>query len=173
MNPLPFIYLLSLSACVATPTPSIITKDSAIVFVGTTPCGNIIRPLHKIKPEPDCALKECECIMVEWKLTFYQDPVTHEPIRYTLTSINRFNVKETNMYSQPGTMSESEGEWAITRGTKTNPNAVLYQLNPGKPGIALSLIKLSDDLLHVVDQDDRLMIGNEFWSYTLSRMTNQ
>lgn len=172
MNPILFAYFLSLSACVATPNPSTTVKDSAIVFVGTTPCGNIIRPLHKINAEPDCALKECQCIMVEWKLTLYQDPVTHQPTRYTLTGINRFSVKETNMYSQPGTKSESEGEWAIIRGSKTHPNKVLYQLNPGKPGIALSFLKLSNNLLHVVDQEERLMIGNEFWSYTLSRVAN-
>jgi hypothetical protein len=172
MNSILFIYFLSLSACVNTPNPSTTGKDSAILFVGTTPCGNIIRPLHKINPEPDCDLKECRCIMVEWKLTLYQNPFTQKPGRYKLTSINRFSVKETNMYSQPGTRTESEGEWTIIQGTKTNPNAVLYQLNPGKPEITLSFIKLSDDLLHVVDHEGRLMIGNEFWSYTLSRVAN-
>ena len=108
--------------------------------------------------------------MVEWKLTLYKNPVTQKPTRYKLTGINRFSVRETNMYSQPGTKTDSEGNWTIARGTKANPDAVLYQLNPDKPGIMISLVKLSDHLLHVLDHDGKLMIGNEFWSYTLTRV---
>src|SRR5688500_4407690 len=42
-------------------------RDSSVmaVFAGTTPCSNIIRPLHNIKPEADCPLEECHCILVE------------------------------------------------------------------------------------------------------------
>jgi hypothetical protein len=76
------------------------------------------------------------------------------------------------MYSQPGTKAESEGKWLIIHGTKTNPEAIVYRLNPDKPDISLSFLKLSDNLLHIVDQDGRLMIGNEFWSYSLNRAPN-
>jgi hypothetical protein len=147
-------------------------KDSAIVFAGTTPCGNVIRPLHNITPEPDCLLQECKCIMVEWELTLYMDATTKEPARYTLKGINRYSVKETNMYSEPGIKTEAEGKWAIIRGTKTNPDAVLYQLNPDKSKMSLSFLKLNDNLLHILDQNEKLMIGNEFHSYTLNRISN-
>ena len=76
------------------------------------------------------------------------------------------------MYSEPGIKSEAEGRWAIVRGTKTNPDAIVYQLNPDKPGMELSFLKLSDNLLHIVDQNEKLMIGNEFFSYTLNRVAN-
>ena len=143
-----------------------------MVFAGTTPCGNVIRPLHKIKPEPDCPLEECQCIMVEWELTLYMDANTKNPTHYKLKGINRHSVKETNMYSEPGVKSEAEGRWAIVQGTKTNPGAILYQLNPDKPGMGLSFLKLSDSLLHIVDENGKLMIGNEFFSYTLNRVSN-
>jgi hypothetical protein len=147
-------------------------KDSSAVFAGTTPCGNVVRPIHKISPEPDCPLKECKCMMVEWELTLYMDANTKEPTRYKLKAINRYTVKETNMYSEPGIKSEAEGRWAIVRGTKTNPDAIFYQLNPDKPGMDLSFLKLSDNLLHIVDKNKKLMIGNEFFSYTLNRVSN-
>ena len=76
------------------------------------------------------------------------------------------------MYSEPGIKSEAEGKWAIVRGTKTNPGAIFYQLNPGKPGMELRFLKLSDRILHIVDQNEKLMIGNEFHSYTLNRVSN-
>ncbi len=144
-------------------------QNSTEVFVGTTPCSNIIRPVLKISTEADCALEKCKCMMVEWKLTLHRDPVTQEPTHYKLTGVNRFTVRETNMYSQPGTKTETQGRWAIVKGTKSNPQSIKYQLNPDKPDLSLTLIKLTDDILHVLDSDGKLMIGNEFFSYTLSR----
>ena len=164
--------LLTMIGCNSVPGPPDHSKDSFMVFAGTTPCGNLIRPIHKINPEPDCPLNECKCMMVEWQLTLYVDANIKEPTRYKLNGISRYTVKETNMYSEPGIKSDAEGKWAIVRGTKTNPNAIFYQLNPDKPGMHLKFLKLSDSLLHIVDQNEKLMIGNEFFSYTLSRISN-
>ena len=133
------------------------------VFAGSTPCGGIIRPLHKIAQEFDCA-------MVEWNLTLYHDAVTLRPTTFKLTAVNRFVVKETNMYSQPGSRSQTEGKWAIVQGTKTNSTAIVYQLNPGNSTTSVSFLKLSDDLLHLLDQGANLMIGDAFFSYTLNRV---
>lgn len=172
MNLIIFACFITMIGCDTAPARSDSSKDSFIIFAGTTPCGNVIRPIHKINPEPDCPLEECKCMMVEWELTLYMDANTKQPTRYTLKGINRYTVKETNMYSEPGVKSEAEGRWAIVRGTKTNPNAIFYQLNPDKPAMELRFLKLSDSLLHIVDQNEKLMIGNEFFSYTLNRVSN-
>jgi hypothetical protein len=171
MNLLTFACLITMVGCDSLPDRSNSPKESSVVFAGTTPCGNVIRPLHKINAEADCPAGECKCIMVEWELTLFQDANTKEPTRYTLKGINRHIVKETNMYSEPGIKSEVEGKWTIVRGTKTKPDAIYYQLNPGKPGMDLRFLKLGDNLLHIVDQDEKLMIGNEFFSYTLNRVS--
>lgn len=172
MNFIMLACLITMIGCDNAPGRSNSTKDSSVIFAGTTPCGNVIRPIHKINPEPDCPLKECQCILIEWELTLYADANTKEPTRYMLKGIKRHLVKETNMYSEPGIKSEAEGKWTIVRGTNKNPDAILYQLNPGKPGMELRFLKLSDDLLHMVDQNEKLMIGNEFFSYTLNRVSN-
>ena len=57
----------------------------------------------------------------------------------------------------------------IVKGTAANPNAVAYQLHDDKTNNTISFVKLSNDLLHLLDKDKRLMIGNAAWSYTLSR----
>jgi len=172
MNFIIFVCFITMIGCDSAPARSNSSKDSAIVFAGTTPCGNVIRPIHKINPEPDCPLTECKCILVEWELTLYMDANTKEPTHYKLKGINRYTVKETNMYSEPGIKTEAEGKWAIVRRTKTNPGAILYQLNPDKPLLNLSFLKLSDSLIHIVDQNEKLMIGNEFHSYTLNCVSN-
>ncbi|HEX7903195.1 MAG TPA: hypothetical protein VF487_04880 [Chitinophagaceae bacterium] len=159
--------IITLSACVALGDREIISTDSSVlgVFAGTTPCGQMIRPLHKVPEETDCAL-------VQWRLTLYQDPVSLKPTTYKLSSVNRFIVKGTNMYSEPGTTSEAEGKWTIVRGTKTNPSVITYRLESDKPEKSISFLKLGDSLIHLLDNNGRLMIGNESFSYTLSRVVN-
>ncbi len=144
-------------------------KQPAMQFEGSTPCSNLIRPLHKIAAEPDCKWNECGCVLVRWKLSLFTDATTGEPSSYSLNSANHFIVKENNTYSQPAKQTESKGKWTIVRGTKTNPNALIYRLNPDIPELSLDLLVLNGKLLHVLDREGRLMIGDEFQSYTLSR----
>ena len=165
-----FVYFISFVSCACSQSEAKSGKDSVDQFAGTTPCSNVIRPLHKIKPEDDCALDACKCVVVEWKLILYKNPVTQEPTSFKLTGINKFTVPETNMLSQPGTKTETEGKWSIIKGSKTNPEAIVYRLNPDKPVLSLSFVKLGNNLLHVLDHEGQLMIGNEFWNYTLSRI---
>jgi hypothetical protein len=172
MSLISFVCLVTMVMCVATAHDEPAAGPS-VLFTGTTPCSNIIRPLHNIAKEPDCQLNDCHCIMVEWKLILYSDAVSGKPATYKLTGINRFSVKETNMYSEPGTKSERSGNWRITKGTKTNPDAVVYELNADSPGITVRFIRLSDNLLHILDADDRLLVGNEFFSYTLNRVASK
>ncbi len=145
-------------------------KQTAMQFEGSTPCSNIIRPLHKIAKEPDCKWNECGCVLVRWKLTLFTNATTGEPSSFSLNSVNHFIVKENNAYSQPGKKAESEGKWTIVRGSETNPNALFFRLNPDFPELSLDLIVLNGKLLHVLDREGKLMIGDEFQSYTLSRI---
>ena len=163
----PAFAFMILSACLAGEDRDINSRKPSlqIVFVGTTPCGQMIRPMHKVSQEADCAL-------VKWTLTLYQDPVTLKPTTYKLSAINRFIVKGTNQYSEPGIKSEGEGKWTIVQGTKTNPNSILYRLESGNTETSISFLKISDKLIHLLNNEGRLMIGNEFFSYTLNRIAN-
>jgi hypothetical protein len=62
-----------------------------------------------------------------------------------------------------------EGNWAIVKGTKTDPDANVYQLYSSRSQVAVSFVKMSEDLLHVLTRDQTLMVGNAAWSYTLNR----
>jgi hypothetical protein len=159
--------IIALTMWLTIANPSATSKDSSVlgIFAGSTLCGDIIRPLHKISQQADCEL-------VEWKLILYQDPLTHKPTTYKLTSVSRFIVKPSNMYSQPGIKTETEGKWRIVRGSKSNPRAIVYQLDPGKPQISIRFLKLGDNLLHLLYQDGALMIGSSLASYTLNRISN-
>jgi hypothetical protein len=59
---------------------------------------------------------------------------------------------------------ERKGRWTIVKGAKFNADAVVYELKG-----AVSLFKVDQNLLHVLNRDRSLMIGTGGWSYTLNR----
>lgn len=116
------------------------------VFDGRFPCAEIYQD-WKLPPRP-------ECVKMKWSLTLYQDPKTHEPTIYGLNRTGR------------------EGKWAIVRGTSTDPDAVVYQLDSDKPEISIYLLKGDDNVLFVLDQSRQFRIGGPYLSYTLNRVVN-
>src|SRR5687767_9164885 len=124
-----FLTIMVLSTLVLSTSSTSREPSVMSVFAGTTPCGRIIRPLHKIRRDVDCA-------MVEWKLILYRDIDGVRPTTYRLISVSRY-IEETNLYSEPGTRSEVEGTWTITRGTKTPRDVTIYRLNDEMTGMSI------------------------------------
>lgn len=127
-----------------------ITTDSSMLgrFVGRSPCQDVARELSKVVT-PDC-------IKVKWDLTLYQDPNTLAPTTYKLRgTFFRERVRE--------------GKWTIVRGTKTSPNAVVYQLDPAKAQGSLLLLKADSNILFFLDREGNFLVGNANFSYTLNR----
>lgn len=118
-------------------------------FDGRTPCQTLARQLKaQVRPE---------CNKVKWRLILYQDPVTHAPTTFTLSGM---------VYRNP----PRTGKWTIRQGTKTDPAATIYQLDPDKPEESLSLLKADDNLLFFLDKDGNPLVGNMLFSYTLNRV---
>jgi hypothetical protein len=65
---------------------------------------------------------------------------------------------------------ELKGKLTIDKGTNENAEAVVYTLNAENSPISLSFLQPDQNLLHLLDADKRLMIGNGAWSYTLNRI---
>ncbi len=118
------------------------------VFDGRTPCQELARQL-KVVTIP-------ECIKIKWRLILFQDPATHAPTSYSLEGF---------VYRKP----PRTGKWTILKGTKTDPNAIVYQLDPDTPQGFQSFLKADDNILFFLDQDRNLLVGNIYFSYTLNR----
>lgn len=132
------------------------------VFEGITPCDDIPRPLPQIPLDTNC-----EAMI--WKITLYQDPQTGTSTTYRLNAAYGVAQPNTTGLRGGGTRLELEGKWSVSSGTKTDPDALVYQLSIENPQAELSLLKLDDNILHVLTGDRRPMIGNGGWSYTLNR----
>jgi hypothetical protein len=132
--------------------PPVTTDSSAgATFVGRSPCREVAAQLNKAAG--------AGCVKVKWELTLYQDPNSLTPTTYRL--------KGTFYRERTG-----EGRWTIIRGTKTDPSAVVYQLDPDKPQGSLLLLRADDSILLFLDNERNHMVGNGDFSYTLNRAKN-
>ena len=61
------------------------------------------------------------------------------------------------------------GSYEITRGAAGDKIKEIYRLKSELPAARISLVKVNDNLFHLLTAEDKLMIGNGGWSYTLNR----
>jgi hypothetical protein len=133
------------------------------VYHGTTPCDDVPRPLPQMPAGINCE-------QMIWKVVFNHDPATGAPTTFELDSAYGLALQGTQLLQGGGTKLEMQGKWAIVKGTMADPDAVVYQLNPDKPQLSASFLRLDGNLIHLLSSDKTLMIGNGGWSYTLNRM---
>jgi hypothetical protein len=119
----------------------------SVIFDGSTPCKELARQ-YKL-PAGD------ECHKLKWKLTLFRDPKTKLPTVYNL---------QRTLHRQ----SAIEGKWTIVTGTKTDPNVIIYRLDPERPD-ALSFLVGDENVLFFLNKEGRLFAGNADFSYTLNR----
>ena len=139
-----------------TSSPRIAT-DSPIVgiFDGRTSCSSVLRELNGISA--------AGCQRTKWRLTLYQDPKTHTPTTFQLLTV--YVGKGNSQYT-------NTGKWSVTQGIKTDPKALVYQLelDRDKAQISLAFLKAYDNILFFLDKNRNLMAGNADFSYTLNRV---
>ena len=166
------VLLLTVTACanvstqIPTPSPAPSGPEIYGVFQANTPCSAQARPLPQIPADTDCE-------QMKWDLILFQDPQTGIPTTYRLNSTYGLSKQGTNDLIDGGTPIAMKGKWTITTGTKTDPEATVYQLTMNDSQILVSFLKVSDDMIHVLSSEKTLLVGNGAWSYTLNRMDNQ
>src|SRR6218665_1403175 len=157
-----FKYILISSLCFLSDSFTLHAQDTQpfATYVGTSPCGNILKPFLGIANEPDCDF-------TKWTMTLYPQKA-NAPAAVKL--VYRYGVSRPNT---SGFMDEKkaqfEGHWTIQKGTKTKPNATVYQVTLHGIDKNLLFIKLSDNSIHLLDSQRGLMIGNSGYSYTFSK----
>lgn len=130
------------------------------IYVGTSPCGNIIKPLLGIKDDN-------ECEFTKWSLTLYPQK-TNAPSAVKL--VYRYGIGKPNTSGfVDERKAEFDGHWTIKKGTKTKPEATVYQITLHGVDKNLLFVKLSDKAIHLLDSQRNLMIGNSGHSYTFSK----
>jgi len=125
-------------------------------FIGSNPGTESISQLLRIPADLEPPIL--------WQLTLYQDPKSQSPAGYKLRcDYAAASSKASAKRGKQGRL-EKEGTWRMAKGAKFNPGAMVYELDGW-----LSLFKVDENLLHVLNPDRSLMVGNGGWSYTLNR----
>ena len=138
-------------------------SESAVfgIFEGTSPCDAVSRKPLQIPTTVNCE-------MIKWSLILFQNRDSIDPTTYELNFSYGLSQSNTNGLINGGTKVARRGRWTTAHGTTTAPNAVTFELDKGSAG-AMSFLKLDHNVLHLLDSDRNLAVGNAGWSYTLSR----
>lgn len=141
-------------------TFSAVPNDPSVIgtFAGSSPCDPPIRRLLGI---PQIQKSD----LIRWQVTLFK-PATG-PTRYELVYQYGATFAGKAGHSEDIKAIAQEGTWTTRRGIGSNPDAVVYEL-----GDSVALVQVSDDVLHVLNPDGTLMIGDGGWSFTLNRVNH-
>ena len=128
-------------------------NDTAIELQASTPCDEVMKSMLQIK--------ESGVIdFIRWNLV--------------LTPNNSFELNIKYGESKPNTLGfvieyhqEIKGTFSTEKSTA--PKGDIYQLSAATSDLRLSLLKLNENLFHLLGPDQQLMVGNGGWSYSLNR----
>lgn len=84
-----------------------------------------------------------DCAGIRMHLTLYTDGAG-------------YRLRETYLGSTlPDSVLDSQGPWATLHGMEGNPDAIVYQLDPGNPELARSFAVLNDGEIQMLDREQR------------------
>ena len=109
------------------------------------------------------------CHYIAWNLTLTKSATASEPNKFAVTATYWLPAKDNPNQLAQGATVKTEGTLQIDRGSKVNPDAVVYRLHGKNAAKPVSLVQLSQHLLHFLNDDKSLKIGTAGWSYTLNR----
>jgi hypothetical protein len=124
-------------------------SDLQVVYDGRTPCQDFAIE-HNMNVSQSC-------FKLKWKLILNRDSVNHKPTTYSIRKV--VNNEPIDLF----------GKWTIIKGTLSNPNVVIYQLDPDITEKTISLLKGDENILFFLYKDKQLFVGNSDFSYTLNR----
>jgi hypothetical protein len=162
----PFLRLFSvlLTCCVATgscsQSGSTNNIPAADVFVGSTPCDNLIQSMLKLPAGTKCEF-------IRWELALMKRG--DEANTFALGIVYGEGQPNTSGFKGGGEKRFLMGAYTAFPSKSGRLSGEVLQLTAKDSSTSISLIKLNDNLYHLLAPDHTLMVGNGGWSYTLSR----
>lgn len=133
---------------ISSPVPD--TKSPQLVFDGRTPCQEIASE----HPEMNAGQS---CFKLKWRLILNRDAVTLKPTTCSIRNI---------VNNQPRDIT---GKWEIIKGTKTNPEAIIYKIQVDNLTKPILLFLADENVLFFIDKNNKPFIGNENFSFAMNK----
>lgn len=125
-------------------------KPLQVIFDGRTPSRDIAAEHPEMKVSNSS-------FKLKWRLILYRDSVTLLPSTYTIRKVVNGQVRSIS------------GKWIEIKGTDTNPDVVIYKIEPDKPDESISFLVGDGNILFFLNKRNLPYVGNENFSYTLNR----
>ena len=126
-------------------------------YRGSTPANEpILKALDVSTKPPE---------LIQWQLTLVRDDRTGEPVRYRLRTKYGNTTPNRPGLGDSGKVVERSGNCRVLPETKakgSDATGEIYELGP------ISVAAVGPNLLHLVNADGSLMVGDGGWSYTLN-----
>jgi hypothetical protein len=103
------------------------------------------------------------CDKVKVALVLYRDSRSNAPSTYQLARVYVATSPE-------GSRTVTDGAVVMTRGTKLDPQALVYQLDTQAPREFRSYWAIGDSILFMLGDDLSPLVGTASWSYVLNRV---
>ena len=129
-----------------------IASDS---FWGSTPCDVYIKSVLGIPAEAPCTF-------LKWQLALKREG---DAGTFTLEVIYGADQPGTNGFKNGGTTLKIEGTYKVVA---TEDKRMRYELSAASLRNRLMLLALNDDLFHILDSQQKLLVGNGGYSYMLN-----
>lgn len=156
------LIFFTLFGCVASLLPIACTREiqgkvSDIQFAGSTPGDPEILTMLGLPTEQ-------QVDFIKWHLTFTGNNTTEG--NFSLDLNYGLSKPNTRGFIDGGTKAHSAGTYRITeiQGMKS------YTLRSRESGLSLHLIQFTENLMHILSNERKLMVGNGGWSYTINRV---
>lgn len=142
-------------------TPDILSPDPEL-FVAATPCDAVPRHLLAIPANIDCE-------MIKWRLTLRRDPRNLGRDDFKLEYTYGMTKPGTRGFKNDGFSKEISGKWIISKNAGKTPGKQVFTLQPVSSQSSIAFLQINDRMLHLLDTEGGLMIGNAGFSYTFNK----
>ncbi|AEE53066.1 copper resistance protein NlpE N-terminal domain-containing protein [Haliscomenobacter hydrossis] len=129
--------------------------DTAFELQASTPGDSLIKTMLNID-------QSFPVDFIRWHLLMQPESQTFDlSINYGINQPNTLG------FTAAGQKQSIQGSYQVRSG----PHGEVYQLKSETAKVAFSFLQLNEDLYHLLDADQQLMLGNGGWSYSLNRKT--
>ena len=142
--------------------PENVVSPEPEIFVAATPCDAVPRHLLDIPANLDCE-------MIKWRLTLRRDPRNLGRDDFKLQYTYGMTKPGTQGFMNNGFSKEISGKWVISKNPGKTPGRQILTLLPVASQSTITLLQMSDRMLHLLDMQGDLMIGNAGFSYTFNK----
>lgn len=134
-------------------------KDQDFVLVASTPGDSLIKTMLAIPTETPVDF-------IRWELNLTSGRKGSQEFRLNL--VYGESQPNTMGFKQGGQKQILEGSFTRSR-NRSMEDKMVYEFKSRRHHSAFSLVRLNDNLFHLLAPDEKLLVGNGGWAYTLNR----